>query len=180
MELQNLQDLSHLWGRWSKLRQMIQVFKCHHFILFQRKEKKYLCSKRCVCQSHPSFAWCSLAGCLQRDPTPTHDPHSRKRQADTPARLYDRKTSQKNLKNKEPPRTVTDDNVGLIIYCLSQTSTGFKNTELAPSTGLHKHHTRLFSHHTSAKWILYHPCQVCSYSCSAALPPIRCVCKKVK
>lgn len=58
-----------------------------------------------------------LAGCLQRDPTPTHDLHSGKRQANTPASLYYRKTSWKNLKNKEPPRIVTDDNVKMIIYC---------------------------------------------------------------
>lgn len=60
-----------------------------------------------------------LAGCLERDLTPPRDFHSRKRRTNTPASLHYRKTSWKNLKNKEPPRIVTDDNAKMIIYCFA-------------------------------------------------------------
>lgn len=55
-----------------------------------------------------------------------------------------------------------------------------KTRSLLPGRDYTTTNTRLFSRHTPAKWILYHPCQVSSHPCSAALPPIRCVHKKVK
>lgn len=55
-----------------------------------------------------------------------------------------------------------------------------KTRSLLPGWDYTTTNTRLFSRHTPAKWILYHPSQVSSQPCSAALPPIRCVHKKVK
>lgn len=95
--------------------------------------------------------------------TPDTYTYSRKRQANTPASPYYRKTSWENLKNKEPPRIVSDDNAKMIIHCFEYLEhlQDLKTQSLLPVQD-YTTTTQDCLRAPQAKRGLYHPLQVLS------------------